>query len=121
MSSFSRRKLVANSSEKARTRAAGPQRALTPRAQLCRAASGTIGCHARLPQKLELAMALRNEERACVIGAGPAGLATARAFKSYGIPFDVYERHRAIGGIWDQSNPGSPVYDSTHFISSKTQ
>jgi hypothetical protein len=61
------------------------------------------------------------ELKACVVGAGPAGLAVARAFKSYGIPFDAYERHRGIGGIWDQSNPGSPVYDSTHFISSKTQ
>jgi len=56
-----------------------------------------------------------------VIGAGPAGLAIARTFKRYGIAFDAYERHRAIGGIWDQSNPGSPIYDSTHFISSKTR
>jgi len=56
-----------------------------------------------------------------MVGAGPAGLAMARALKVHGMPFDVYERHRAMGGIWDQSNPGSPVYNSTHFISSKTQ
>ena len=61
------------------------------------------------------------ETRACVVGAGPAGLAVARAFKVHGIPFDIYERHRAIGGIWDRTNPGSPIYDNTHFISSKTQ
>ena len=60
------------------------------------------------------------EQRVCVVGAGPAGLSIARTFKRYRIGFDVYERHRAIGGIWDQSNPGSPIYDSTHFISSKT-
>ena len=61
------------------------------------------------------------EQRVCVVGAGPAGLALARALNTLGISFDLYERHRSIGGIWDQSNPGSPVYDSTHFISSKTQ
>jgi len=61
------------------------------------------------------------QEKVCVIGAGPAGLALARTFKCLGIAFDVYERHRGIGGIWDQTNSGSPVYDSTHFISSRTK
>ncbi|HZX42532.1 MAG TPA: NAD(P)-binding domain-containing protein [Myxococcaceae bacterium] len=59
--------------------------------------------------------------RVCVVGAGPAGLALARAFLAHGVPFDVYERHRDVGGLWDQTNAGSPVYDSAHFISSKTQ
>lgn len=59
--------------------------------------------------------------RACVVGAGPAGLAIARTLKRFGIEFDVYERHSAVGGIWDQANPGSPVYDSAHFISSKAK
>ena len=45
------------------------------------------------------------DQRVCVVGAGPAGLSIARTFKRYRIRFDVYERHRAIGGIWDQSNP----------------
>src|ERR1700678_2482278 len=57
----------------------------------------------------------------CVVGGGPAGLAMARALKAQGIRFQVYERHRDVGGIWDPENPGSPVYDSAHFISSKTQ
>lgn len=59
--------------------------------------------------------------RVCVVGGGPAGLALARALLAQGVPFDVWERHTDVGGLWDQSNPGSPVYDSAHFISSKTQ
>jgi hypothetical protein len=82
---------------------------------------GTFGSALSLSAKLEPTMERRTQERVCVVGAGPAGLAMARALKVYGIPFDAYERHRAIGGIWDQSNPGSPIYNSTHFISSKTQ
>ena len=55
----------------------------------------------------------------CVVGAGPSGLIMARQLRSAGIPFDVYEKHSDVGGIWDPENPGSPVYDSAHFISSK--
>ncbi|MFN3216844.1 MAG: flavin-containing monooxygenase [Acidimicrobiales bacterium] len=60
-------------------------------------------------------------DRVCVVGAGPSGLALARALLHAGIDFDVHERHTDVGGIWDQANPGSPVYDSAHFISSKKQ
>ena len=56
----------------------------------------------------------------CVIGAGPAGLAVARALKERDLPYTHLERHRAAGGIWDIDNPGSPMYDSAHFISSRT-
>ena len=62
-----------------------------------------------------------NIGRVCVVGAGPAGLSLARAFLRHGVPFDAFERHRDVGGLWDQSNAGSPVYDSAHFISSRTQ
>lgn len=62
-----------------------------------------------------------HDDRVCVVGAGPAGLAIARAFKRLGIAFDVFERHTEVGGIWDVDNPGSPMYASAHFISSKTQ
>jgi len=55
----------------------------------------------------------------CIIGAGPSGLVTARAFLHEGIPFDWFERHGDVGGIWDTENPGSPMYESAHFISSK--
>ena len=37
-----------------------------------------------------------------------------------GIEFDCFERHSDVGGIWDQQNPGSAIYDSAHFISSKS-
>jgi cation diffusion facilitator CzcD-associated flavoprotein CzcO len=55
----------------------------------------------------------------CVIGAGAAGLAVARQLKASSIPFEVVERERDVGGLWDASLPHSPVYRSTHLISSK--
>jgi cation diffusion facilitator CzcD-associated flavoprotein CzcO len=57
----------------------------------------------------------------CVIGAGPAGLAVARALAERNLPYTRIERHNASGGIRDIDNPGSPMYESAHFISSKTQ
>ena len=58
-------------------------------------------------------------DRYLVVGAGPAGLAQARAFRRAGIAFDLIERHRGPGGIWDIANPGTPMYRSARFISSK--
>ncbi len=58
-------------------------------------------------------------ERHCIVGSGPGGLAAARAFRNLGLEVDVYERHSAIGGIWDRTNPGTPMYESAHFISSR--
>ena len=58
-------------------------------------------------------------ERHCIVGAGPAGLAAARAFLNVGLEIDVFERHTAVGGIWDRANPGTPMYESAHFISSR--
>jgi len=55
----------------------------------------------------------------CIVGAGPCGLLAARAFKLAGIPYDQFERHSDVGGIWDIDNPGSSMYESAHFISSK--
>ncbi|MEM9777876.1 MAG: NAD(P)/FAD-dependent oxidoreductase, partial [Chloroflexota bacterium] len=55
-----------------------------------------------------------------IIGAGPAGLATGRVLKLLGIPFTIFEKHSDVGGIWDRTNEGSPMYRSAHFISSKT-
>lgn len=55
----------------------------------------------------------------CIIGAGPSGLIMARAFLAEGIPFDCFERHSDVGGLWDPENPGTPIYESAHFISSK--
>ncbi len=60
------------------------------------------------------------ETRVAIVGAGPAGLAAARALKQNNVAFEVFERHSDVGGIWDINNPGSPMYESAHFISSKT-
>lgn len=59
-------------------------------------------------------------ERYCIIGAGPSGLAAAAAFRRHGVPHDHLERHRGVGGLWDLNNPGTPMYESAHLISSKT-
>lgn len=60
-------------------------------------------------------------ELICIVGAGPAGLAMARALKRAGLPFEVLERHSDVGGLWDPANPGSAIYESAHFISSRDQ
>lgn len=62
-----------------------------------------------------------NSHKVAIIGAGPAGLATARALKQLKIEFDILEKHSDVGGIWNRENHGSPMYRSAHFISSKTQ
>jgi cation diffusion facilitator CzcD-associated flavoprotein CzcO len=59
-------------------------------------------------------------ERHLVIGAGPGGLVAARWLAELGIPFDLVERQQDVGGIWDIDAPGTPMYESAHFISSKT-
>jgi len=43
----------------------------------------------------------------------------ARALRAAGIEYELIERHTELGGIWDPENPGSPMYESAHFISSK--
>lgn len=35
--------------------------------------------------------------------------------------FEIFERNADVGGIWDIDAPGSPVYETAHFISSRTQ
>jgi len=54
-----------------------------------------------------------------VIGAGPMGLCTARQLTRYGIPFQGFELHSDVGGLWDIDNPHSTMYESAHLISSK--
>jgi hypothetical protein len=36
------------------------------------------------------------------------------------LPYVHLERHSGLGGVWDIDNPGSPMYESAHFNSSKT-
>ena len=54
-----------------------------------------------------------------LIGAGPCGLAAARAFSRLGIAFQGFEAHTDVGGLWNIDNPRSTIYDSAHLISSK--
>ena len=55
-----------------------------------------------------------------MVGAGPAGLLLARRLAQTKATFEIYERQSDAGGIWDIDAPGSPLYESAHFISSRT-
>lgn len=63
---------------------------------------------------------LDRSEHYCVIGAGPAGLLAARSLKHAGIPYEQFDKNDDVGGIWDIKNEWSPMYETAHFISSKT-
>ena len=54
-----------------------------------------------------------------LIGAGPSGLAGARALSKHGIAFQGFEAHTDVGGLWNTGNERSTVYESAHLISSK--
>jgi hypothetical protein len=62
-----------------------------------------------------------DDAQVCIVGGGPAGMSMARSLLRHGISFELFERHDDVGGLWDPANEGTPVYDSAHFISSKTQ
>lgn len=55
-----------------------------------------------------------------VVGAGPAGLVVTRRLSETGLSHTTLDRGTDVGGIWDIEAPGSPMYESAHFISSKT-
>lgn len=56
----------------------------------------------------------------CIVGGGPAGLTQARVLGELGIPYTLFERNADFGGLWNRSDPASPIYDSAHLISSRT-
>ena len=58
--------------------------------------------------------------RIAIIGAGPSGLAAARALGKRGIEYVGYEASGDVGGLWDIDNPRSTMYSSAHLISSRT-
>lgn len=45
----------------------------------------------------------------------------AAELKRRGLPYEHFERHSALGGLWDITRADTPLYESAHFISSKTQ
>ena len=54
-----------------------------------------------------------------VIGAGAAGLFTARHLLELGIGADVIERRAGLGGLWNPDDRFGGAYRSAHLISSK--
>ncbi|MBX7168213.1 MAG: FAD-dependent oxidoreductase [Pirellulales bacterium] len=54
-----------------------------------------------------------------VVGAGPAGLAAMLALKSAGLRWRAVEGHTHVGGIWDDRNPVSSVYEGLHTVTSR--
>jgi len=63
--------------------------------------------------------AVPTTEQIALIGAGPSGLAGARNLQKEGVPFQGFEAHGDVGGLWDIANPRSTIYHSAHLISSK--
>ena len=55
----------------------------------------------------------------CVVGAGASGLASIKNLREHGFAVDCYERETSVGGAWNWRHDRSPVYASTHLISSR--
>ncbi len=55
----------------------------------------------------------------CVIGAGPSGLVAIKNLVEHGFDVDCFERETGVGGAWNFRHDRSPVYASTHLVSSK--
>lgn len=64
-------------------------------------------------------MKISTKQKYALIGAGPAGLSGAKNLKEAGIPFDAFEAHSDVGGLWNIDNENSTIYESAHLISSK--
>jgi cation diffusion facilitator CzcD-associated flavoprotein CzcO len=59
-------------------------------------------------------------DRICIIGAGPGGLSAAAALQLRDVPFEIIDAGERPGGIWDIDRRETPMYESAHFISSKS-
>jgi cation diffusion facilitator CzcD-associated flavoprotein CzcO len=56
-----------------------------------------------------------------VVGAGPAGLAVASALSSRDLESVVLDRHTAVGGLWDTTNPETACRDDVELVTSSSQ
>ena len=56
----------------------------------------------------------------CIIGAGSSGLAVAKTFVQRGIAFDVLEKAKDLGGLWNINTESGIVYETTHLVSAKS-
>ena len=63
--------------------------------------------------------ALESRSKFALIGAGPMGLAMAKVLDEAGIPWQGFEMHSGVGGLWDIEGPKSTMYETAHLISSK--
>src|SRR5699024_5199519 len=62
---------------------------------------------------------ISTREKVLIIGAGPAGLAAAAALKALEVPFDLVDRAKHVGGIWNQEREDTPVWPALEMISSR--
>ena len=65
--------------------------------------------------------ALREGQRACVIGAGSSGITACQVLDARGIPFDCFEKGSEVGGNWryENDNGMSSAYRSLHINTSR--
>ena len=47
------------------------------------------------------------QHRVAIVGAGVAGVASARSLQVRGIEFEVFEQREAIGGLWTEAYPNA--------------
>jgi len=73
-----------------------------------------------LNEMIELIPASQTRDKYALIGAGPMGLACAKTLTEQNIPFQGFEIHSDVGGLWDIDGPRSTMYETAHLISSKT-
>ena len=61
--------------------------------------------------------------KSCIIGAGPSGLAAAKALQDEGLDYDIFELSDDVGGVWYYNSPTgrSAAYKSLHINTSKDQ
>ena len=59
--------------------------------------------------------------KACIIGAGPSGLVSAKVLREHDVAFDWFELGSGIGGNWRYGNDNgrSAAYESLHIDTSK--